>query len=420
MTERPIHRLSFAISFIFVAGLFSAGCGDKAGPAKGADQVEIIPAEAKEGVKTIAFSELKIPTKPSADPAELIAVGKRVYEQNCAICHGGEGNGNGDAAPFLLPKPRSFVLANYRLRSTPTGSLPTDEDLFRSISLGMPGTPMPPWRHILSDEERWALVTYVKSFSPRFQEEKPQVVETGEPPPESQQIAEQGRQLFVKYACNSCHGETGHGDGPSAATLVADAGHRITPRNLTKPSNYKSGYSTEDIVRTILTGFNGTPMVGFAGTMPPEEAWKIAYYVKSLVKPEPPVVVQASRDELHIDDVGEADLKIKVIERAWQYEPETIRVKKGQILEVTFEPTDNGLGVGHGFAVSGYDEVAFLNGAMVGVPKTVKFKADRAGEFTFYCSTQCSTDKLHPMMNGTLIVEETETPKTASLNQENL
>ena len=92
-----------------------------------------------------------------------------------------------------------------------------------------------------------------------------------------------------------------------------------------------------------------------------------------------------------------------------------IRVKKGQIVEVTLEPTDNGLGAGHGFAISSYDEVAFINGAMVGAPKSVKFRADKAGRFTFYCATQCSTDKLHPLMNGTLIVEDKST-QTASAN----
>ncbi len=113
------------------------------------------------------------------------------------------------------------------------------------------------------------------------------------------------------------------------------------------------------------------------------------------------------------EKLGPPDVRIHLTERAWQYEPREIRVKKGQIVEVTFEPTDNGLGAGHGFAVSSYDEVAFINGAMVGAPKTVKFRADRTGKFTFYCATQCSTDKLHPLMNGTLIVEDT-TPKTAS------
>lgn len=411
-------RDSWAGSGVAVAAFaIFLGCGEGTGPAKRGDHVEIITEQAKEGVKKIAFSELEIPARPTLAEAELIAAGKRAYDANCAVCHGTKGDGKGDAAQFLLPKPRSFVVANYRLRTTPTGSLPTDEDLFRSISLGMPGTPMPPWRHILSDADRWALVEYVKSFSPKFKEEaKPQTVDLGAAPADNEQTVKQGHELFLKYACNTCHGDTGMGDGPSAGQLVADAGHKITPRNLTKPGNYKSGYSTRDVARTILTGFNGTPMLGFAGAMPPEEAWKIAHYIDSLVKPEPAVVVQASRDELHIDDAGPADLKIKVIERAWRYDPETIRVKQGQVIEITFEPTDNGLGVGHGFAVSGYDEVAFLNGAMVGVPKSVKFKADRAGEFIFYCSTQCSTEKLHPTMNGTLVVEESESPKTAALN----
>jgi hypothetical protein len=93
-----------------------------------------------------------------------------------------------------------------------------------------------------------------------------------------------------------------------------------------------------------------------------------------------------------------------------------IRVKKGQIIEITFEPTDNGLGVGHGLGISGYDESVFLNGAMVGVPKKAKFRADHAGSFTFYCSTQCSTEKLHPLMHGTFIVEDdTVIKQTASI-----
>jgi cytochrome c oxidase cbb3-type subunit 2 len=409
---RPIYCVT---SLVVVCVL--SGCGQGTGPAKRADHVEIIPDAAKEGVKRISFLELQVPERPPKDAAELLALGKKVYELNCAVCHGVKGDGKGDAAQFLLPRPRSFVVANYRLRTTPVGSLPTDEDLFRSISLGMPGTPMPPWHHILNDEERWALVDYVKSFSPNFKNQaKPETVQLGEPIPKGDEVINEGRELFVKFACNTCHGDKGVGDGPSAAQLVVDAGHKITPRNLTKPSNYKSGYSQQDIVRTVLTGFNGTPMLGYAGAMTTEEAWKIARFIESLVKPEPAVVVQASRDELHIDDVGEPDVRIRVIERAWRYDPETIRVKQGQVIEITFEPTDNGLGVGHGFAVSGYDEVAFLNGAMVGVPKSVRFKVDRAGEFTFYCSTQCSTEKLHPLMNGTLIVEPNETPRTASLN----
>ena len=74
------------------------------------------------------------------------------------------------------------------------------------------------------------------------------------------------------------------------------------------------------------------------------------------------------------------------------------------MVRIEFQPTDNGLGVGHGFAVDGYDQSTFINGAMVQRPKSVTFRADRAGTFTFYCATQCSTGPLHPHMNGQFIV----------------
>lgn len=373
-------------------------------------------AKSDSAARPIAFSELPLPPQPQVNEA-LLSQGQQVYDRNCAVCHGEKGDGKGSAAPFLVPAPRSFVQANYRLRSTPTSALPTDADLFRSVSLGLPGTPMPPWRHILSAEERWAVVAYIKKFSPRFDSAAPaQIVDLGKPPQKSEALVARGQELFLKYNCNSCHGERGVGDGPQVALLVNDVGQSITPRNLTRPRVFKSGYSTRDITRSILTGFNGTPMVGFAGTMPPEEAWTIAFYIESLARPQPAVIAQRSRNTLHTEEVGPPDVRIKLIERAWKYEPDVIRVKQGQVVEVTFEPTDNGLGVGHGFAVSGYDEVAYLNGAMVGAPKSVKFRADQPGDFTFYCATQCSTEKLHPNMNGTFIVETTGENR-AALNQ---
>jgi mono/diheme cytochrome c family protein len=375
------------------------------------------PAQSAE-VSAVTFSDYPVPPKPGSE-AQLLEHGKAVYQQNCVACHGEEGDGNGPAAAFLLPKPRNFVEAKFRLRSTSGGELPTDVDLFRSVSLGMPGTPMPPWKHVLSDEDRWAVVEYVKSFSPRFADTNraaKTVVSLGTPPSRDQAAVAQGKVLFAKMNCISCHGESGHGDGPSAATLLDDSQTKIKPRDFSKPGLFKSGYSSKEIVRTILTGFNGTPMVGFHGTLSEEDAWKLAYYVETFVKPAAPgLLVRASRNFLVREPLGEPDVKIKVRERAWKYDPEVIRVKKGQIVEITFEPTDNGLGVGHGLAISSYDEAVFLNGVMAGAPKSVKFRADRAGKFTYYCSTQCSTEKLHPLMNGTLVVEESSTKQTASL-----
>ncbi|MEK7879422.1 MAG: cytochrome c, partial [candidate division NC10 bacterium] len=94
---------------------------------------------------------------------DLLALGKRAYEKQCAACHGNDGRGEGEAAYLLYPKPRDFTGGKFGLVST-WERVPTDEDLFRAISRGMPGSAMPSWGH-LSEEERWGLVHYVKSFA---------------------------------------------------------------------------------------------------------------------------------------------------------------------------------------------------------------------------------------------------------------
>jgi mono/diheme cytochrome c family protein len=393
-----------------------AGCKPAAKPEQTPAQTNETLLASNPATAKITFSDLPVPPKPTVTQ-QLIEHGKAVYLQNCAACHGVNGNGRGPAAAFVLPAPRDFITANYRLRSTPTGQLPTDVDLFRSVSLGMTGTPMPPWKHMLSDDDLWAVVEYLKTFSPRFADtnEDLKVVNLGTPPKRTELAISEGRTLYTKMACITCHGETGRGDGPSAVNLVDDHQANIKPRDFSKPGLFKSGYSTKDIVRTILTGFNGTPMLGFHGTLPEADAWKIAYFVETLARPAlPTAVARTSQSFLEREQLGEPDVRIRLTERAWKYVPAIIRVKKGQIVEVTFEPTDNGLGVGHGFAISGYDEAVFLNGVMVGAPRTVKFRADRAGEFTYYCSTQCSTEKLHPLMNGTFIVEDKAPTQRAS------
>ena len=69
--------------------------------------------------------------------------GKAVYDQHCAECHGATGHGDGPAAPFLTPRPRDFTAGRYKLRTTESGSVPTDDDLARSVREGLPGSAMP-------------------------------------------------------------------------------------------------------------------------------------------------------------------------------------------------------------------------------------------------------------------------------------
>src|SRR3989338_5384992 len=63
---------------------------------------------------------------------------------------------------------RDLTAGQFKCRTTAGGQRPTDDDLFRTISRGANGTGMPPWKYLLTDDERWALVEYVKTFDPRF------------------------------------------------------------------------------------------------------------------------------------------------------------------------------------------------------------------------------------------------------------
>ena len=96
---------------------------------------------------------------------ELIAHGKMAYLNRCAGCHGEKGDGLGPAAKFLDPKPRDFTTGIFKFRSSPLGTLPSDHDLMNTISRGIPNSSMPSFADV-PEQERFAIVEYVKTFSP--------------------------------------------------------------------------------------------------------------------------------------------------------------------------------------------------------------------------------------------------------------
>src|SRR5262249_45893352 len=76
--------------------------------------------------------------------AQDVNAGKAVYERKCLLCHGEKGDGKGPGAEHLLPKPRDFTRGLFKVRST-ANKTPTDQDLLRIVTDGMPGTSMPAW-----------------------------------------------------------------------------------------------------------------------------------------------------------------------------------------------------------------------------------------------------------------------------------
>ena len=227
--------------------------------------------------------------------------GKIVYDKRCSQCHGDTGAADGPGAETMLPRPRIFKdNIAYKFRSTPTGGLPTDQDLYRVIMEGIKGSSMPGFP-ILNDQEVWDVIAYIKGMAEDFTdpellaESNPMPELTSPAPPSSAEAIARGRAVYEKQKCSECHGETGRGNGTgwdALKDLKDDWGNPILPRNLTNREIYRNGATAEDIFRTVTTGLNGTPMKAYAAETTPEERWDLAHYVRSLGPPD-----KETRDE---------------------------------------------------------------------------------------------------------------------------
>jgi DMSO reductase family type II enzyme heme b subunit len=215
-------------------------------------------------------------------PQDLEA-GKQVYTAKCAQCHGDDGKGQGPAADVVFPKPRDFTRGVYKIRTTPSGTVPTDDDLFRVIANGLPGTSMPGWS-LLPERDRRLLVQYIKTFSEAFQEGAPTPIAFPAEVPSSAESLARGQELYRDAECWQCHGDEGRGDGPSLPDLRDDWDHPIWPANLTQCWNFRGGSTRQDIFRAFMTGLSGTPMPSYADIFEPEQAWDLTNYVHSLCR----------------------------------------------------------------------------------------------------------------------------------------
>lgn len=225
--------------------------------------------------------------KPPSSSLKLLALGKQIYAKQCAACHGASGRGDGDAAYLLYPKPRDMVAANYRLVST-WDRVPTDQDLFDTITRGMPGSAMPSWGH-LPAEQRWALVHYVKSLAEKPLVVKPQKTPSPEgsggegviqvpPEPPYDATARARAQELYRDACASCHGATARGDGGQAQTDAE--GYPTRPRDLTI-GVFKGSPDPVSLYRRIIAGIPGSPMP-MSDWAYGDDGWHLVHYVRSL------------------------------------------------------------------------------------------------------------------------------------------
>jgi cytochrome c5 len=178
-----------ALSLILIAGMVLSACTtSQATPTEAVEQVEVDhedegdeaentgegeeaehmdegeeehedehpPDEHEEGGHEVPHEAAEVPN-PIEASEESIAIGAELYANNCALCHGESGEGDGPAASGLAATPAD-------LHEDHVQGL-TDGALFYIISHSAPDSPMPAWEDVLDENERWHVVNFLRTFS---------------------------------------------------------------------------------------------------------------------------------------------------------------------------------------------------------------------------------------------------------------
>lgn len=237
-----------------------------------------------------------------AEDDPVLARGMALYGRHCAVCHGETGRGDGPGASLNSPRPRDFATGQFRLVST-TNGVPNREDLFATLTRGIPGTGMPPWNH-LPEADRNALVEaalhlsrqgYALKLVEAAREEDEEMtfeealriahekleagppIPVGTPPSSTPAAIERGRAVFARN-CASCHGADGRGKrDPEWRTAE---GEGLASRDLTA-AMLKGADDPASLYRRVHAGIPGTPMPA-NDTLTPGEIWDVVHYIRSL------------------------------------------------------------------------------------------------------------------------------------------
>ena len=188
--------------------------------------------------------------------------GHRLFINNCAACHGNDGQG-GVGVPLALPSFQSTV---------------DDDYLHKTIRNGRPGRIMPAFKRF-SDAEVDAIVTHIRSLSktPETKLSRERIV--GDP--------QHGRLLFAQH-CAACHGENGEGGHGTGVTMSRPRNLPILAPALNNPGFLASAKDSM-IKLTLMQGREGTPMVSFIKKgLSEKDINDIVDYVRSFEASPPP------------------------------------------------------------------------------------------------------------------------------------
>lgn len=149
-----VFSMLFSLGFMTYISLFGGVDLQEIPDQATSDEQVLAEGEAPAAAAPVDVSQVEDPWVSSDD---LIAHGDKVYQMNCAVCHGAEGKGDGAAGAGLNPPPRSLVTGQW----TQGGD---SISLHKTITNGIPGTSMAAFGH-LGNVDRWAMVHWIHSIT---------------------------------------------------------------------------------------------------------------------------------------------------------------------------------------------------------------------------------------------------------------
>lgn len=190
------------------------------------------------------------------------ASGRDLYNQHCAFCHGVNGLAETPVGRILKPRPRRFADPVEMARLT-------DDQVYRAIKEGKPGTAMASWAQVLSEPQIGDVMDYIRHLA-----------STAKPMSSEELSLEVGHRIYAKE-CAFCHGKNGEADTDAAKVL------NPPPRNFSDPIEM-ARVDDGRLYAAIKLGLPGTGMASWSGLLSPVEIIDVMRYVRSLQKPLPP------------------------------------------------------------------------------------------------------------------------------------
>ena len=339
-------KLDWPAAFVparYTLAQLGSGTAAKPGSGKSAAMYEAAAPIAETVTKALleGFGTPEKPAIAGADETRNAAIlrGSRLYRVNCMYCHGMNGDGAGPSATLYEPRPRDYRRGAFKWKSTLANSKPRRSDLRRTLSEGISGTAMPPFK-LLPADQLDDLVEYVAFLSQRGETEFNLLYKAQQDAPEKpdelteflkedwpQSMKEQfarvangwndaalakelvpisgtrveprsdddpdfdasvsrGRELFLGAGgCVKCHGLDGKGGSrelkPDDELNFDQWGQPTRPRNL-KEGVFRGGRAPVDLFRRIHQGIAPSKMPASEKALKPEQIWDLVNFLRTL------------------------------------------------------------------------------------------------------------------------------------------